>query len=442
MSDRPFKVQMNQDGAILKPSKTEGSSFHVIPDYIKLEEAAYPRMSAIDITPWVEETPPDENYGKHVIDTTIEVNKYYTFYCEIPENSEISDNIDTSGDGSMENPWKNFIVALNKLSEYKAYACCHPLRLIVKGDVYYPSSLSLVGEAYKWGWRLHIDWKDARFMCVDSESGLGVPLRSLYMYNLKMYATDRLRGLPYQIREQCIYNVTVYGEGLTDHSEIEFVDCIIYNIVAKGSTFLEILLTSAYYTAYTEHVDATVYGFNSLDSSICSDADISSRNLRLRGFCSHIRFNGVPEDRPSVYPKYIYNSTLKGMGDNVCSGYWYNTTLIAQKQVGSWTSGIVTIDYSPYVCNCTFDITYMYTGTSSVIDFEVSGVTIYEGAINKSTIKLSGTLPNTEVYAIACPLKILPIGDSTPLVIDCDLIGYASTGSVPEDVIDSCATQT
>ena len=107
-----YSIQMNQDGAILKTSKTAEESFLVMPDYIKLEKASYPRMTVNPIEPWTEEDSPPEDYGKNVIDDTFEEDWYYTFYCDSVEWDGNEETLDKSGNGSKENPWRNFTVAL------------------------------------------------------------------------------------------------------------------------------------------------------------------------------------------------------------------------------------------------------------------------------------------------------------------------------------------
>jgi hypothetical protein len=135
MSDRPFKIQMNQAGAILKIENSTLDRFNIIPDYIELEKASYPKMQVNAGEPWTDIDPPPEDYVEKVVDDTLEEDVYYTFYC----NSYIQDDdtLDLSGNGSQENPWRNFFHALLCIEEWIKVSCCNKtkFRLLVSGEV-------------------------------------------------------------------------------------------------------------------------------------------------------------------------------------------------------------------------------------------------------------------------------------------------------------------
>lgn len=141
MADTPFKIQMNQDGAILKTSSSSDETFIVMPDYIKLEKASYPRMAVNPIEPWTEEDSPPEDYGKNIIDTTFEEQEYYTFYCDSVEWDGKYETINRTGNGSAESPWKNLYHALSMIDKISDRLCCRSLfRILVSGIVRKPSN--------------------------------------------------------------------------------------------------------------------------------------------------------------------------------------------------------------------------------------------------------------------------------------------------------------
>ena len=105
MDKRPFKIRMNPDGAILKIKEYGEDTFSVMPDYITLEKASYPRMLKAELNVWDEEISPPENYGENIIDDTFEESLYYTFYCDSVSWDGNYETQDKSGNGSKENPW-------------------------------------------------------------------------------------------------------------------------------------------------------------------------------------------------------------------------------------------------------------------------------------------------------------------------------------------------
>ena len=128
----PYIIPMTASGAI-----AEGKSAYVVPDGIKLERASYPRMIPNPIQPWTNEDSPPASYGTNILDDSFEEDWYYTFYCDSVSWDGDSSTMDTSGNGTEDNPWKNLHHALLQMRCMIQSSCCRKFRIMVSGVVDY-----------------------------------------------------------------------------------------------------------------------------------------------------------------------------------------------------------------------------------------------------------------------------------------------------------------
>jgi hypothetical protein len=197
---------MNQDGAILKTSKTAKESFLVMPDYIKLEKASYPRMTVNPIEPWTEEEPPPEDYGKNIIDDTFEEGWYYTFYCDTTRTS-------SERNGSFEEPYTNFYTAIDRIKSFSMYVCCNTIsiRLVVKGSI--RLKVKNYGTNSFEGLNFIIDCSEAEFYHTspaypEYRYGLTLGVEDAYIYNLKISSISEPVLYHLYLDRLRIYNLT------------------------------------------------------------------------------------------------------------------------------------------------------------------------------------------------------------------------------------------
>ena len=442
-----YSIQMNQDGAILKTSKTAKESFLVMPDYIKLEKASYPRMIVNPIEPWTEEDPPPEDYGKNVIDDTFEEDWYYTFYCDSVEWDGDEATLDKSGNGSKENPWRNFWHAMTTIHDYVTHTCCSQnFRVIVRGIVKDVAPSTFTGMLYdiNFKWRVIVDFSDAEIS--DTEDKLTKKAMDYFSYLF-------IVGMNYKLNNAChlyhykLYNSRVYGDGdlyisYSTLYEVEF-DCNVISI-HNYSYGTKLKIKGKGEVSCYEGVlsNCTVYGCLESENAILIDC-----------ICHGIQHYGNHE---YDIPKYSYrcefditnhlDDKFKIYDELGISGmcYIYDTTLSITAIVDVYVDNIIAIrsisdaDYhSPFFCNCKIytNIMYNYSIGKTQYSFYAYGILLAQGVLKDCLIAIQGDLPqitsSSSSRAYMCPLY--RNHNSGAVLMNCQLQGFKSIGKVPEN---------
>lgn len=430
MADTPFKIQMNQDGAILKASSNVDDMFIVMPDYIKLEKASYPRMTVNPIEPWTEEEPPPEDYGKNIIDDTFEENWYYTFYCDSVAWDGKEETLDKSGDGSKENPWRNFFFACEKLQYYVNLLCCNDrrIRLIVNGCITHTSYYAIPHIYFNW--KVVIDLTQA--LVIVEVPSLATNIRLIHECILfDMQVQIRESNTRIQIENCKLYSIKLDSLENIDVSSIEFFTCSISNMyMLKGAP-----AKVGIYDCICKRLNITANHY--IDSH---DSTFLSSNLKQYSPTADIVLDcevGLLDT--NITTSYIYRSRINS--DAIGFVRW-SGNLIYKSTVNHYCK----TELSPY--NYLFTLIYMPSAFITDSEFNLVIDTIYgdgfrqlqltgislqgNSLIKNSKISLNGTLPSVENWAISCPVNIYY--ESNAFILNCDIHGYETIGNVPEDM--------
>jgi hypothetical protein len=381
-----YNIQMNQNGAILKTSKTAKESFLVMPDYIKLEKASYPRMIVNPIEPWTEEDSPPEDYGKNVIDDTFEEDWYYTFYCDTTRNS-------SKNNGSSEEPFTNFYTAVSKVKKFFEYICCNdtPVRLMVKGSIQLKGRTHTRDESFD-GLNFIIDCTEADFYhkapdYYEDNHGTTLGITNAYIYNLKISSISDIGQYPLYLDWLRLYN-------LTPEVGTDIGSCVISKINKPINDRY-----SNYYNEAIRFHNCHIKNVNNTDF-LCS-LDVQSYSHRI-SYMTECVLNTTQD----------FNNIL--MIDST----------INNKQQSGYNSSAVFVNCFFYrskvflVCGCKIYTTYFYTteikstldltrgyleGSSYLHYFELKNTCIFDSEI-KNTVKvpLNGPRPSGfyDQYAI------------------------------------------
>ena len=173
-------ISMNEKGAILgQPGQYAKPPFLMLPGNPPLEEVTLYDFKVNQIPEPEDVNNIPEDYGKELVEVTQKKVKAYTFYCVSEEwddsllwtynvSEEEKNNclaqMNQSGDGSKENPWRNVCHALKKLKCLLENSCVDKFLLVVSGYINYTIAdhSSIYNNKNFFGQRrLIIDFKDA-----------------------------------------------------------------------------------------------------------------------------------------------------------------------------------------------------------------------------------------------------------------------------------------
>lgn len=427
MADTPFKIQMNQDGAILKTSKIAEESFLVVPDYIKLEKASYPRMTVNPIEPWTEEEPPPEDYGKNVIDTTLEEDWYYTFYCDSVEWDGREETLDKSGNGSKEKPWRNFWYAVCRIYDYMKYTCCESIKFLLKLSGNVSTSLNTSNVTIDFNYKLVIDCSTAKFKQADNRRiSLLYHIIKCYFYNFNILLDSYNSSGNVIIQHNKFYNVLLECSTKKESHTITFRDCYIDTLTCNNA-HLEIS------GEFTDSRSCVFSKFNCFARSVRSNVLLYSnietvRSSTIRISIDSVLVMGGEDNYTSGFSvDYLYRTSV--------TGYYYSSSDIrdycydSDFNIKIRDNGVAIYNYG-CIFSSLFNI--VIYDTHPHVDYDrSSGIfMVYSSSLIKdSKIEVEKDISLVTYYALVCPLDNRMGG----AVYNCELIGYKSFGDVPED---------
>lgn len=417
-----YRIQMNQDGAILKGSTLEEARFNVLPDYIKLEKASYPRMTVTPIEPWTEAYLPPSDHGKDIIDTTIEENSYYTFYCNSIAWDGSPETIDRGGNGSRESPWRNLFVALEEIRKYDRIICCNPIRLIVSGIVT-PYYTSRVVCSYKG--TVVIDCTDAELHTQGYQgtayntyvgNALFVNLTAYVdissefqwsCYNLRCIVTD---GTPY------IYIKTIaHGEIIANRGNIHVSIAKSITII-DASGFSSDIITESSIQCYGACFCNAAYHSIIEESLTTLDGNFYSR---LPYYCYNV--------------KWTCNSTFYAP-HYTKESFWYACDLYITDSTPHYRfkQSYISIEKS-YMYECTYKVSCRLDVPRVIGGSVMYAVASTDSLFNACNIAMNGDVNgDTDTWGLLCPMAM----DKSTILLDCVLSEPIAKGNVPEGFCD------